>query len=168
MTTPTPDLRFSPVGPWGVAVSDVQDLCTDIPIPDMPDERGPVWTTNVHVQSVRGFITDVSLLVTGVLGDLPRITDKARQEYIQDAAKAVVRNGAASYTEAAAHPTTTDPNATDYAQVLWNRYEAGLAALQQVLNGWIVADTGVTPPTGTGRRALGYFPPPTMLDRRRW
>lgn len=166
-----PDVgREDPIYPYGVTVQDVADLCGDVAILDAPNEQAPYLTSQITVPIVAGWIGDITAMIAGRLAEADRITDEARSAHVAAIAKAIVVNQAASWVEAAAHPTGAGNNTTGYAAVLAARYTDWLEQLEAMVARW-VADGGdsVTPEPGdTVGGGSGGFPSPTFVDGLRW
>lgn len=84
-------------------------------------------------------------------------------------ARTVAKNRAASYAEAARHPERAAKADTSYADVLWRRYELGLADLVAWWKAHRPTTAGTDPATGTPTgHASAMFPPPMYADDMTW
>lgn len=166
------DPRQAPIEPYWVTVQDVADLCPDVAILDAPNEQAPYLTSQLTVPTVARWIGDISAMLAGRLAEADRITDDGRRSHIAAIAGAIAVNQAASWVEAAAHPTQALNNASSYAAVLADRYTAWLDTLEALIARWITdGGDNVQPEPGDGTAGSGSafgFPGVTFADGLRW
>ena len=164
------------VGRFKVSVAEVNRLMPNVALKNGPtDTRGRPWrdgTTYVEASFVRDWIASVESRVMGRLPVIERIREGSRlMGLVVSAGHDVVLNGAGSYTYAAAGPEKAGLNdTTSYAEVLWRRYEEGLAALEESFKRWRreFPDDVDDVASVNGLPGSGVFPPPVFRDGMRW
>ena len=169
MTAPSP-ARTRAVGAYGVTVLQVQQLVTDVAIPDVPDAQAPPNTLPISVAVVQGWIQLVSDDIQGRLFDATRITDTARRTAMDASIKLAVMLGTAAYVESAAHPATDGANSTTRASVLWTQSQAILTGLEVRIAAWVLegGDVVAEPGVDAAGAIAGNFPPIAVPDISRW
>lgn len=160
----------APTEPYDATVEGVRALLPHATIPDSLPAGGRGVTTS-HVAA---WLAELSGRVDLRLAGWRRLRVARTEQEESDnhpspserftaAARDLVHNGAASYTEAARYPERAGVTDTSYAAVLWNRYTSGLDDLEAWLTDELATgDEGeVDPETGTAYGDPGYsFPEP--------
>ncbi len=168
----------APAPPFAATVAGVRALIPEATIPDVL----PAGRKGVITAQVTGWLTELSnrvdLRVAGwrrlrVDQNTAEAADgtPAPLDRFKGAARDVVHNGAASYTEAARYPERARVADSSYAGVLWERFETGLAELAAWVDTELTGDdvdTGVIEPGNDPDTPAGNFPPATRWGTARW
>lgn len=92
-------------------------------------------TSNVTIRQVDGYLDDISAQVSFRIGDYTHtIADQGLVGRVTAMAKYVVELGAAATAQDAGFPANASPNQSEYGTKLWERYNAALVELVQVVN----------------------------------
>lgn len=150
----------SPIGiePFGTSVADVAAL---VPEASIPETRGAGQRAVIE-SDVEAWITQLTATAQVTLDDWQRLPE-ARRVKVQEVARTLIANAAASYLEAARAPERSGPATTTYAEVLWTRWTTGLESLAEQVRKWLDDQ----PETSLSKPAA-RFPAPVIIDRPRW
>lgn len=154
-----------PVEPFDATVAGVTALVPEATVVDtvVPGQRA------VTHDQVTSWVAALSANVDARLAARGRLPgDDPRSVAVVAAARDLVHNGAASYLEAARHPERASKTDSSYAEVLWQRYTGGLAALGAALDGWLDDGAGLAPAPSQLVHAAWCMPAPRLPDYVRW
>lgn len=146
---------------YGCEAADVTGLLPGVSIP----AEQPAGVRGVTIATVDRFIDQVAAKVALRL-DKAEALSQARKDAVWASARAVVADGAASYTQAARFPVQAGANTDEYAAVLWARYQAGLKQLADTVSGWVADETAGDDDPARG--AAGAFPCPVLTEDLRF
>ena len=174
MTVPVPDTGDPVVIAAGVSVVDVLALAPHAAVRDDRDNRvrnlGNVEFTDttrkaVFWSQVEQFIRDVAARTGGIAARVSALADEPSRVALTGSIRDAVVNGAASYLVAASFAAQASTNNnTSYSQVLWDRYQSGVALVEASL-------TELTTPGAVGAVGgvvSGEFPEPMFPDGGVW
>lgn len=111
---------------------------------------------------IRQYVEDVTAAVQLRIEGWERLRDDL-QPLVIAAARNVVHQGAAAYTQDARFPEKSAKSADSYAEVLRDRYVRDLADLEAKVRGWL-ADESQAVDDGGGQGIGFTFPAPSILD----
>lgn len=158
-----------PTSAWGVTVAEVAALAShaDITAGTTADpEFGAANDRRVKTQDVTRWIESVEATVDLKLRKRTALAADA-QERLKAAAKTVVLNGAAAYLVDAAYPARAGVgDNSSYGNVLWNRYNTGLAELVELVEEW--AAQGGDDNASSALPIKSFFPSTRFTDDMKW
>lgn len=165
MSSPDPAAAYT-VGraDYGVSVQAVVRLVPDVRL----GQPAPNSTEPITIESVIKWIEAVSARAKMRLTHLSRISDRARVLLVNEALTSAVADGAASFLAAARFPARAGVNDSNYAAVLWARYEAAIAEIVATVDGWLDEAGTVAPVIPDRERPSWAFPRPQFRDGVRW
>jgi hypothetical protein len=147
-----------PVAPFDATVAGVIALLPQASFPDVL----AVGQKAVTKTDIYGYVEDVTGQVRLRIADYTRLKEEL-QPIVTAAARDIVHNGAGAYTQDARFPEKSGKTRDSYAEVLWTRYQEGLAQLEKQVAAWLRDEDKATP-DGGGSGPGWCFPPPAITE----